>query len=44
MLLFPYFNYSLVFFDSEVIAQLFNPIAELLIPVGTTTKEAKAEI
>ena len=44
MLLFPYFNYSLIFFDFEVIAQLFNPIAELLIPVGTTTKEAKAEI
>ena len=26
------------------IAQIFNPIAELLIPIGITNKEAKAEI
>ena len=26
------------------IAQIFNPIAELLIPIGIPNKEAKAEI
>ena len=26
------------------IAQIFNPIAELVIPIGTPSKEAKAEI
>ena len=26
------------------IAQIFNPIAELLIPIGIPSKEAKAEI
>ena len=26
-----------------VITQIFNPIAELLIPVGISTKEAEAE-
>ena len=25
------------------IAQIFNPIAELVIPIGTPSKEAKAE-
>ena len=27
-----------------VIAQIFNPIAELVIPIGIPTKEAKAEM
>ena len=27
-----------------VIAQIFSPIAELIIPIGTPNKEAKAEI
>ena len=26
------------------IAQIFNPIAELVIPIGMSSKEAKAEI
>ena len=28
----------------SVIAQIFNPIAKLLIPIGIPSKEAKAEI
>ena len=32
----------LYFLILAVIAQIFNPIAELVIPIGTTTKEAKA--
>ena len=28
----------------EVIAQIFNPIAELAIPIGTPSKEKKAKI
>ena len=28
----------------EVISQIFNPIAELVIPIRIPTKEAKAEI
>ena len=35
---------DLYFLISAAIAQIFNPIAELLIPIGTTSKEAKAEI
>ena len=35
---------DLCFLISAAIAQFFNPIAELLIPIGTTRKEAKAEI
>ena len=27
-----------------VIAQIFNPIAQLVIPIGISTKKAKAEI
>ena len=34
----------LYFLILAVIAQIFNPIAELVIPIGTTTKEAKAEM
>ena len=29
---------------TAVIAQLFNPIAELVIPIGISIKEAKAEM
>ena len=29
---------------SVVLAQIFNPIAELVIPIGTPIKEAKEEI
>ena len=32
------------FLIPAVIAQTFNPIAELLIPIGIPIKEAKAEI
>ena len=32
------------FLFSAVIAQIFNPITELVIPVGIPSKEAKAEI
>ena len=34
----------LYFLILAVIAQIFNPIAELVIPIGITTKEAKAEM
>ena len=32
------------FLIPAVIAQIFNPIAELVIPIGIPTKEAKAEM
>ena len=32
------------FLISANVAQIFNPIAELAIPIGMWTKEAKAEI
>ena len=35
---------DLYFLIAAVIAQIFNPIADLLIPIGITFKEAKAEI
>ena len=35
---------DLYFLIAAVIAQIFNPIAELLISIGIPTKEAKAEI
>ena len=35
---------DLYFLIPAIIAQIFNPIAELAIPIGTTSKEAKAEI
>ena len=35
---------ELYFLISAVIAQIFNPIVELVIPIGIPTKEAKAEI
>ena len=35
---------DLYFLISTVIAQIFNPIEELVIPIGIPTKEAKAEV
>ena len=34
---------DLYFLIHAVITQIFNPIAELVIPIGISTKEAKAE-
>ena len=31
-------------FNSSVITQIFNPIAELVITIGKPTKEAKSEM
>ena len=38
-----FLNHSLIFFNPYNCAHLF-PTAELTIPTGTSTKEAKAEI
>ena len=35
-------NIDLYFLIPAVITQIFNPIVELSIPIGITTKEAKA--
>ena len=35
---------DLHFLIPAVIAQIFNPIAELVIPIGIAIKEAKAEV
>ena len=35
---------DLYFLISPVIAQIFNPTAELVIPIGIPSKKAKAEI
>ena len=35
---------DLYFITAAVISQIFSPIAELLIPIGIPTKEAKAEM
>ena len=37
-------NTILSFYHLAVIAQTFNPIAELVIPIGIPTKEAKEEM
>ena len=39
-----YLIIDLYFLIPAVITQIFNPIAELLIPIGIPTKEAKAEM
>ena len=44
-----YFFFFFVFIDLQfliraVIAQIFNPTAKLVIPIGIPSKEAKAEI
>ena len=43
MLIFPFLVIELYFLIPVVIAGIFNPTAELYIPIGTRTKEAKAE-
>ena len=50
MLLFLFLNFGLIIFFliiyfliSVVIAQILNPIAELVIPIGIPTREAKEE-
>ena len=35
---------DLYFLIAAVVAQIFNPIAEIIIPIGIPTKEAKSEI
>ena len=35
---------DLYFLNPAVITQIFNPIVELVVPIGIQTKEAKAEI
>ena len=44
LLSFFFFIIDLHFLISAVIAQIFNPIAELIIPIGIPTKEAKSEM
>ena len=44
MLLFLFVIIDLGFLIPTVIAQIYNPVAELIIPIGTPIKEAKAEI
>ena len=35
---------DLYFLILAIIAQVFNPVTELIIPIGISTKEAKAEM
>ena len=44
MLLFFFFIIDLYFLTFAVIAQIFNPIAEFVIPIGIPRKEVKTEI
>ena len=45
MLLFLFLNYfDLCFLVPAVIAQTFNPITELVTPIGIPTKETKTEM
>ena len=44
MLLFFFLNINLYFFIPALATQIFNPIAELVFPIGIPTKEEKAEI
>ena len=41
---FSFLMIDLYFLVPAVIAQIFNPIAELVIPIGIPSKEAKTEI
>ena len=43
MLLLLFLHIELYFLIPAFIAQIFNPIAELVIPIGIPSKEAKAE-
>ena len=46
MLHFLFLNYWLILFNSffNSVAQFFNPIAELAIPIGIPSKKGKVEI
>ena len=44
MLLFLFFIIDLYFLIPTANAQAFNPIAEVIIPIGISSKEAKEEI
>ena len=44
MLFFFFLIIDLYFLIPAVIAQIFNPNAELVLPIGITSKDAKAEI
>ena len=44
MLFFFFLIIDLYFLIPTVIAEIFNPIAKLVIPIGIPIKEAKAEI
>ena len=44
MLLFLFLIIDWYFWIPAVIAQIFNPIAEFVIPIGIPSKEAKAKI
>ena len=44
MLLFLFLILDLYLLIPAVIAQIFNPIVELVIPIGIPTKEEKAEM
>ena len=44
MFLFCLLTIDLYLLIPSVIAQIFNPIAEIKIPIGIITKEAKAEM
>ena len=39
-----FFIINLYFLIAAVITQIFNPIAELVIPIGMSTKKAKAKM
>ena len=38
------FQFGLYYIIPAVIAQIFNPIAELVIPIGIPSKKAKSDI
>ena len=44
MLLLFFLNIVLYFLIPAIITQIFNPIAELVIPIGIPTKKAKTEM
>ena len=44
MLVFFFLITDLYFLNSAVIAQIFGPIAELVVPIGIPTKDTKAEM
>ena len=42
--LFLFLNYRLIFLIPAVIAQIFNPIVELVTAIGVSSKQAKPKI